>query len=161
MRAAPLSFKVIQGNFIEDARNVEDKLQRRILHLELGRQRLFRKVGQKFTNKNNLARLHQVFLTYRPNVAALIADGTIIVDDSDTKTFEDEELVEVEDEFDDEYHILCNEKNLDAKRTFKFPEKNLSFPLYKGCHTHHPIRLIPRQIPRLQTFWYQNRPRCY
>ena len=99
MKAAPLNFKVIlvfQGNIVEDAMHVEDALQRRIRHLLLGTQRLFRKVGYgyKFTNKLNLPRLHQVFLTYSANVVALIADGTIIADDSDTKMFKDEELVD-------------------------------------------------------------------
>ena len=60
MKAAPLNFKVIlvfQGNIVEDAMHVEDALQRRIRHLLLGTQRLFRKVGygHKFTNKLNLS----------------------------------------------------------------------------------------------------------
>ena len=101
---------MFQGNLVEDESNVKDALQRRIRHLELGTHRLFRRVGcgEKITNKRNLPRVHQVFLTYSANVATLIAEGTIIVDDS--------ELVEVEDESEDEYVIFCNEENLDFFR---------------------------------------------
>jgi len=43
-----LGFKVVQvyeSSHIDDARFVEDEIQRRLLHLELGTHRLFRGVG--------------------------------------------------------------------------------------------------------------------
>ena len=69
MRSDVLGFKVIQvyeSSHIDDARFVEDEIQRRLLHLQLGTHRLFRGIGygKKYRNKYDLPRVHRVFLTY-------------------------------------------------------------------------------------------------
>ena len=105
-----LGFKVIQvyeSAHIDDARFVEDEIQRRILHLPLGTNRLFRRVGygKKYRNKNDLPRVHRIFLTYSDKIVDLINAGEIIVDDNIPQDVDDEEDI-TDAELEDEYDIL-------------------------------------------------------
>ena len=105
-----LGFKVVQvyeSSHIDDARFVEDEIQRRLLHLELGTHRLFRGVGygKRYRNKYDLPRVHRVFLTYSDKIVELINAGKILVDDSNPEDYVDAEDITVEEQ-EDEYDIL-------------------------------------------------------
>ena len=108
-----LGFQVIQvyeSTHIDDARFVEDEIQRRILHLPLGTNRLFRGVGygKRFRNKYDLPRVHRVFLTYSDKIVELINAGEIIVDDTIPADVDDAEDI-TDAELQDEYDILETE----------------------------------------------------
>ena len=105
-----LGFKVVQvyeSLHIDDARFVEDEIQRRLINLELETHRLFRGVGygKKYRNKYDLPRVHRVFFTYSDKIAGLINAGIIIVDDTNPEDYVDAEDITVEEQ-EDEYDIL-------------------------------------------------------